>query len=65
MNNPTTGLFEDSGSKNIIVIGAGYGGLTAALRLERLLKKETPFYVHLIELDLKILFGLVALMFLI
>ena len=49
MNNLTTELFVDSGSKNIIVVGAGYGGLTAALRLERLLKKESPFNVHLID----------------
>ena len=44
-----TELIEDSGSKNIIVIGAGYGGLTAALRLERLLKKKGSFNVHLID----------------
>src|ERR1035437_2222094 len=42
-------LIEDSGSKNIIVIGAGYGGLTAALRLERLLKKKGSFNIHLID----------------
>lgn len=35
--------------KNIVVIGAGYGGLTAALRLERLLKRHPFFKVHLID----------------
>ncbi|MBK7380025.1 MAG: NAD(P)/FAD-dependent oxidoreductase [Ignavibacteriales bacterium] len=35
--------------KNIVIIGAGYGGLTAALRLERLLKKHPFFKVHLID----------------
>ncbi|MFZ6032685.1 MAG: NAD(P)/FAD-dependent oxidoreductase [Melioribacter sp.] len=41
---------EDSSLiKNIVVIGAGYGGITAALRLERLLKKHPFFSVHLID----------------
>lgn len=40
---------EDTLIKNIVVIGAGYGGLTAALRLERLLKKYPFFKVHLID----------------
>ncbi len=42
-------FIDDSDMKNIIVIGAGYGGLTAALRLERLLKKHPFFKVHLID----------------
>lgn len=40
---------DKSSTKNIVVIGAGYGGLTAALRLERLLKKHPFFKVHLID----------------
>lgn len=40
---------DNSFTKNIVVIGAGYGGLTAALRLERLLKKHPFFKVHLID----------------
>ena len=40
---------DDSIMKNIVIIGAGYGGLTAALRLERLLKKHPFFKVHLID----------------
>jgi NADH dehydrogenase len=39
----------DSGYKNIIIIGAGYGGLTAALRLERLFKPIPFFKIHLID----------------
>lgn len=35
--------------ENIIVIGAGYGGLTAALRLEKLLNKIPTFKIHLID----------------
>ena len=45
----TTELIEDCGLKNIIVIGAGYGGLTAALRLERLLEKNPFHKIHLID----------------
>lgn len=45
----TTELNDNSFIKNIAVIGAGYGGLTAALRLERLLKKHPFFKVHLID----------------
>ncbi len=40
---------DDSIMKNIVIIGSGYGGLTAALRLERLLKKHPFFKVHLID----------------
>lgn len=42
-------LIEENDLKNIVVIGAGYGGLTAALRIERLLKKHPFFKVHLID----------------
>lgn len=44
-----TELISDNDLKNIVIIGAGYGGLTAALRLERLLKKHPFFKVHLID----------------
>lgn len=40
---------NDSFVRNIVVIGAGYGGLTAALRLSRLLKKHPFFKVHLVD----------------
>ena len=42
-------LIRDNDLKNIVIIGAGYGGLTAALRIERLLKKNIFFKVHLID----------------
>ncbi|GAB4291887.1 MAG: NAD(P)/FAD-dependent oxidoreductase [Ignavibacteriaceae bacterium] len=45
----STDLNEDPIVKNIVVIGAGYGGLTASLRLARLLKKHPFFKVHLID----------------
>ncbi len=35
--------------KNIVIIGAGYGGLTAALRLEKLLRKSANYKIHLID----------------
>ena len=35
--------------KNIIVLGAGYGGLTAALRLEKLLRNLPQYQIHLID----------------
>jgi NADH dehydrogenase len=35
--------------KNIVVIGAGYGGLTAALRLARLFSAAPDFRVHLVD----------------
>ena len=42
-------LFNNKGLKNIVIIGAGYGGLTAALHLARLLKEHVFFQVHLID----------------
>ena len=44
-----TELIGNNELKNIVIIGAGYGGLTAALRIERLLKKNVFFKVHLID----------------
>ena len=35
--------------KNIVVIGAGYGGITAALRLARLFHKHHEYQIHLID----------------
>lgn len=35
--------------KNIVVIGAGYGGLTAALRLARLFRKHHEYQIHLVD----------------
>lgn len=35
--------------KNIVVIGAGYGGITAVLRLARLLGNNHDYHVHLID----------------
>jgi len=34
---------------NIIVIGAGYGGITAALRLARLFRKQPTCIIHLVD----------------
>lgn len=34
---------------NIIVIGAGYGGITAALRLARLFRKQPTCTIHLVD----------------
>lgn len=34
---------------NIIVIGAGYGGITAALRLARLFRKQPTYSIHLVD----------------
>ena len=34
---------------NIVIIGAGYGGLTAALRLEKLFRKSADYKIHLID----------------
>lgn len=45
----STDLNDDTILKNIVVIGAGYGGLTASLRLARLLRKHPFFKVHLID----------------
>jgi len=47
--NLTDLIKEDNELKNIVVLGAGYGGLTAALRVERLIKKHPFFKVHLID----------------
>ncbi|HIJ59042.1 MAG TPA: NAD(P)/FAD-dependent oxidoreductase [Nitrospirae bacterium] len=33
----------------IVILGAGYGGITAALRLARLLKKKKDYEIHLID----------------
>jgi NADH:ubiquinone reductase (H+-translocating) len=38
-----------SEKKNIVVIGAGYGGVTAALRLARLFRSSREFSVHLVD----------------
>lgn len=35
--------------KNIVVMGAGYGGITAALRLARLFRKHPEYQIHLID----------------
>lgn len=35
--------------KYIVILGAGYGGLTAALRLSRLFRKHYNFKIHLID----------------
>jgi len=35
--------------KNIVVIGSGYGGITAALRLARLFRKHHEYQIHLID----------------
>jgi NADH:ubiquinone reductase (H+-translocating) len=36
-------------TKNIVIIGAGYGGITAALRLARLFRPMRQYSVHLID----------------
>ncbi len=38
-----------SDTKNIVVIGAGYGGITAALRLARLFRRLPQYKIHLID----------------
>lgn len=35
--------------RNIIVVGAGYGGITAVLRLHKLLRYDTRYQIHLID----------------
>lgn len=35
--------------KNIVVMGAGYGGITAALRLARLFRQRPEYQIHLID----------------
>ena len=47
--NNSTVISNNTNYKNILVIGAGYGGLTAALRLEKILKKHSFFKIHLID----------------
>lgn len=37
------------GKKNIVVMGAGYGGITAALRLARLFRQHHEYQIHLID----------------
>lgn len=49
MEKNVTNVDDDSNEKNIVIIGAGYGGLTSALRLERLFKKHQFFKVYLID----------------
>jgi NADH:quinone reductase (non-electrogenic) len=39
----------DTFHKNIVVLGAGYGGITAALRLSRLFRKHYNIKIHLID----------------
>lgn len=39
----------DSPKKNIVVIGAGYGGITAVLRVARLFRDQSDFQVHLVD----------------
>ncbi|MDD8017085.1 MAG: NAD(P)/FAD-dependent oxidoreductase [Bacteroidota bacterium] len=36
-------------NKNIVVIGAGYGGVTAALRLSRLFRGHSEYQIHLVD----------------
>ena len=45
----STELIEDSGLENIVIIGAGYGGLTAALKLEKLFKNYICCQIHLVD----------------
>lgn len=35
--------------KNLVVMGAGYGGITAALRLARLFRQRLEYQIHLID----------------
>jgi NADH dehydrogenase len=39
----------DTPEKNIVVVGAGYGGITAALRLAKLLRKHPGCRIHLVD----------------
>ena len=39
----------DSGSRKIVVVGAGYGGITAVLRLAKLFRSSPEYRVHLID----------------
>jgi NADH dehydrogenase len=38
-----------SGSRNIVVLGAGYGGITAALQLAKFFKSSSDYQVHLVD----------------
>jgi NADH:ubiquinone reductase (H+-translocating) len=42
-------MVVETAKKNIVVLGAGYGGMTAALRLARLVRHSPQFSVHLID----------------
>ncbi len=42
-------MVVEHGTKNIVVIGAGYGGITAALRLDRLFRHLPDYSIHLID----------------
>lgn len=42
-------MIDKNSNKNLVVIGAGYGGLTVALRLEKLFKDQNQYKVHLID----------------
>ncbi|HTX17093.1 MAG TPA: NAD(P)/FAD-dependent oxidoreductase [Bacteroidota bacterium] len=39
----------ERGNKNIVVIGGGYGGITAILRLARLFRSSPGFQLHLVD----------------
>jgi NADH:ubiquinone reductase (H+-translocating) len=39
----------ETGKKNIVIIGAGYGGITAGLRAARLLRRYPDYQIHLID----------------
>ena len=41
MENSTTDTKDDSVMKNIVIIGAGYGGLTASASLGKIIKKTS------------------------
>jgi len=45
----TTVIQSSSETKNIVVIGAGYGGITAALRLARLFHRISEYSIHLVD----------------
>ena len=35
--------------QNLVVIGAGYGGITAALRLSQLFRRHPEYHIHLVD----------------
>ncbi len=41
----------NSNCANIVVLGAGYGGITAALRLERKFRKVPNYQIHLVDIN--------------